>query len=266
MKYFLDTEFLEGTQKTWFGQTEPTIDLISIGIVCEDGREYYAISKDFNLKEAWNRYDIKTMTNLKGDSDTNKMKVYWLRDNVLKPIFKELFKKENSDYMIQMFYPSNKTLEELKRAYFYEKFTYRNFKRLIKKYGKSNKQIAEEIYEFCSNDYHKGNNLTFNQRKEYSLYNKFKPEFYGYYSDYDWVVFCWLFGKMIDLPQGFPMYCIDLKQILDEMPNRPKHTIFGYRTVEDIKSDVDYPKQTNEHNALSDARWNHQLYKFLNTL
>ena len=52
MKYFLDTEFLEGTQKKWFGQTKPTIDLISIGIVCEDGREYYAISKDFNLKEA----------------------------------------------------------------------------------------------------------------------------------------------------------------------------------------------------------------------
>lgn len=51
MKYFIDTEFLEGTQdKTIFGikygQTKPTIDLISIGIVAEDGREYYAVSKD----------------------------------------------------------------------------------------------------------------------------------------------------------------------------------------------------------------------------
>jgi len=58
MKYFIDTEFLEGTQdKTFLGfkysKTKPTIDLISIGIVAEDGREYYAISKDFNLKEAW---------------------------------------------------------------------------------------------------------------------------------------------------------------------------------------------------------------------
>jgi hypothetical protein len=38
MKYFLDTEFLEGTQKKRFmgiayGSTPPTIDLISIGIV-----------------------------------------------------------------------------------------------------------------------------------------------------------------------------------------------------------------------------------------
>ena len=34
MKYFLDTECLEGTQKTLSGKTKPTIDLISIGIVC----------------------------------------------------------------------------------------------------------------------------------------------------------------------------------------------------------------------------------------
>ena len=63
-KYFIDFEFLEGTQlKTFcgfkYGETKPTIDLISIGIVAEDGREYYAFCKDFNLKEAWNRYDIK---------------------------------------------------------------------------------------------------------------------------------------------------------------------------------------------------------------
>ena len=60
MRYYLDTEFLEGTQKSFFGKTKPIIDLISIGIVSEGGREYYAISKDFNLKEAWNRYDIVT--------------------------------------------------------------------------------------------------------------------------------------------------------------------------------------------------------------
>ena len=27
-----------------------------------------------------------------------------------------------------------------------------------------------------------------------------------------------------------------------------------------------YPKQTNEHNALADAKWNFELYKFLNIL
>jgi hypothetical protein len=70
MKYYIDTEFLEGTQSKkllgiTYGQTKPTIDLISIGIVAEDGREYYAISKDFNLKEAWNRFEIKKLHLLK---------------------------------------------------------------------------------------------------------------------------------------------------------------------------------------------------------
>jgi hypothetical protein len=37
MKYFYDTEFLEDGM---------TIELISIGIVAEDGREYYAINAD----------------------------------------------------------------------------------------------------------------------------------------------------------------------------------------------------------------------------
>lgn len=27
-----------------------------------------------------------------------------------------------------------------------------------------------------------------------------------------------------------------------------------------------YPKQTNEHNALADAKWNFELYKFLNNI
>ncbi len=43
MKFFLDTEFVEDGA---------TIDLISIGIVAEDGRPYYAISGEFNLQKA----------------------------------------------------------------------------------------------------------------------------------------------------------------------------------------------------------------------
>lgn len=89
--------------------------------------------------------------------------------------------------------------------------------------------------------------------------NKPNPEFYGYYCDYDWVAFRWLFGRMIDLPSGFPMYCIDLKQKLDEKSKT-------FMPMEDLKALKDYPKQTNEHNALADARWNFELYKFLENL
>ena len=69
------------------------------------------------------------------------------------------------------------------------------------------------------------------------------PEFYAYYADYDHVVLCQLFGSMIDLPEGWPMYTIDLKQIADE-----------------IGFDTDRLSQNNEHNALSDARWDKVLY------
>lgn len=43
MKYFLDTEFIE---------TVGHIELISIGIVSEDGRELYMANHDANLDKA----------------------------------------------------------------------------------------------------------------------------------------------------------------------------------------------------------------------
>lgn len=43
MKYFYDTEFVD---------TGTTVDMISIGIVAEDGRNYYAISNEFDMEVA----------------------------------------------------------------------------------------------------------------------------------------------------------------------------------------------------------------------
>ena len=252
MKYYLDTEFLEGTQKRLFGVTKPTIDLISIGIVCEDGREYYAISKDFNLKEAWNRYDIK-IEQVSGDMRNRypegiKHKVYWIRDNVLKPIFIELRAKEVEEYNIAK--RRNVILDFPTYS-----FSYKNFKRLINKYGKTNKQIAKEIKHFVANRHIEAN------KEQWILdYDTKDVHFYGYYGDYDWVVFCWLFGKMIDLPKGFPMYCIDLKQELV----RKQSEIKGDAVEIDRRDN--YPKQINEHNALADAKWTKQLHDFLNKL
>lgn len=255
MNYFLDTEFLEGTQKTLFGKSKPTIDLISVGIICEDGREYYAISKDFNLKEAWNRWQQRTG---EGDKNNIEPKYYWLRENVLKPIFIELRAKEYA-YANQALYRANVYIstEDLK-------FNYRTIKRLIKKYGKTNKQIAEEIKYFVAN-------RPIGVKKEQWIldYDTKDVHFYGYYSDYDWVVFCWLFGKMINLPKGFPMFAFDLQQESDRIYNLKKEEYIkrgGKNFINKLSNHLDYPKQTNEHNALSDAKWNFELYKFLKTL
>lgn len=261
MKYFLDTEFLEGSQQEKFPislfrkQTPNTIDLISIGIVAEDGREYYAISKDFNLKEAWNRYQMEYRI-VDSGRDKRDVKVYWIRKNVLRPIYNELNTREWND------------CQKALRLGIYVKtpvhnFTYKELKRLLIKYGKTNDTISKEVRDFAMEtgiDYGVGPHT-------------YMPiEFYAYYADYDWVVFCWLFGKMMDLPTGFPMYCKDLKQLFDDKQekrimihgaktraNRPTYNLCEL----DLKKHIDYPKQENEHDALSDARWNKKLYEFL---
>lgn len=51
MRFFYDTEFIEDGS---------TIELISIGIVAEDGREYYAVSEEFDAARAndWVRDNV----------------------------------------------------------------------------------------------------------------------------------------------------------------------------------------------------------------
>ena len=242
--YYYDCEFLEGKQDKRilgfkYGETKHLIDLISIGIVSEDNREYYAISKDFNLYEAWNRYDLLE-ANINKNHSMNGRKEYWIRENVLRPIFYELINKDINFH----------NYDNL--------FTYKYFKKLINKHGKTNKQIAEEVRDFC----YKGCDWNY-PNKEGEI------KFYGYYSDYDHVVLCQLFGKMIDLPKGFPMYTIDLKQESDKIYNIKKEEYIkegGKNFINKLSNHPNYPKQTNEHNALSDAKWNKELHKFINNL
>jgi hypothetical protein len=211
MKYFLDTEFIEGFHKPLFGKKRHFIDLISIAIVCEDGRKYYAVSNEYNYKDA--------------DS--------WVKENVLLPLYRTCLSGD------------------IKNRYDVD-----NFQSFI---GLPNKRIAEEVLLFmgCWRDEH------------FWRVGKDVPEVYGYYADYDWVLFCSLFGRMIDLPKGFPMYCKDLKQMIDakvDKYNFSEDTSKEASILESIKSNPNYPKQENEHSALDDAKWNFKLYNFLQTL
>ncbi len=206
-KYFLDTEFIEGFHKPWFGKRRHFIELISIGICCDDGREYYAVSTDFNEKDA---------------ND-------WVKQNVINQLPEMTFNGSN--------------IQEVKL-------------------WKSNAQILQDLQQFVTRE--RGSD---------------DVEVYGYYADYDWVLFCSLFGRMIDLPKGMPMHCIDLKQMLDEKirkmtmkqfceitgvidtnkttieSNQAWQIIPFKQKLDQIKKMPSYPKQTNEHNALADAKW-----------
>lgn len=172
-RYFLDTEFIEDGR---------TIDLISIGLVCEDGREFYAENIDAKLQNA---------------SD-------WVQENVINHLWSQ---------------QSNKA----------------KFNAWLRDGGEggllSHKEIAREVELFCNPE----------------KYNE--PEFWADYCSYDWVALCQLFGPMMDLPDGFPMYCNDIRQLWV------------------LKGKPDLPKQeTGNHHALYDARHDELLYIFLNGL
>ena len=208
MKYFIDTEFHEYKKKPFLQKHIDTIELISIGIVTDNGREYYAICNEFDA--------------------CNAFKNEWLRDNVLKSIYLEIIKQYHGD-------SRNRVLDKYS-------FTITGFKRMMRHFGKSRKQIAKEIKQFvysCEGvEFHR-NDISGNEHWSYAPLNT-NPQFYAYYADYDWVVFCWIFGRMIDLPKGFPMYCRDLKQIMDEKG-----------LSKDWKKDY-CPDPIGEHNALID--------------
>lgn len=256
MNYFFDTEFHARIKKPWFGKKHHLMELISIGIVDEDGRTYYAVSSDFDLKAAWNNT--------------------WLRENVLHPIYKDLKDIQNENLVEQMFY-----------GHLWSRFTYKSLKLLIKWHGKTNDQIAAEIFNFVNPDlgFHiegYSNSVFKNPASEISLYfDKHnvtviqdhcyaQPEFYAYFADYDWVLLCSLFGSMMDLPPGFPMYCKDLKQYKDQAADNVVYLTGEKPTKEDklhvVESQKNYPLNNNNHNALSDAKWNYKLYIFLKTI
>lgn len=68
-----------------------------------------------------------------------------------------------------------------------------------------------------------------------------KPEFWGYYCAYDWVLFSQLFGDFDSyhkLCGGWPMMCLDVEQLRLSYPNATLP-----------------PPPVEQHHALADAQW-----------
>lgn len=165
MIYALDTEFIEDGR---------TIDLLSIGIVAEDGRTLYKQNVTCDLSKA----------------------NAWVKEHVL-PQLVQCPRGTQNDHQVMLS--------------FGDSCAYGDCPWLFRP------GIRDAILKFIA-------------------YNT-KPIFWGYYSAYDWVVLCQLFGAMMDLPHGWPMYCCDLRQHLDSVGSP-------------ISQPGDIP-----HNALSDALW-----------
>lgn len=72
------------------------------------------------------------------------------------------------------------------------------------------------------------------------------PEFWAYYGSYDHVAMAQIFGTMMELPAFFPMYTMDIKQLM---------VMKGVSSTPIV--------QESEHNALDDARHNLAVFRYL---
>jgi hypothetical protein len=73
-----------------------------------------------------------------------------------------------------------------------------------------------------------------------------KPRFWAWFSAYDWVLFCQLFGGMLNLPKKWPQFVLDLKQ---------EHFLAGSPVL---------PRQMDgQHDALEDAKWGKVVHEIL---
>lgn len=147
MRFWLDTEFIEDGR---------TIELVSVGIVAEDERRYYAELAEADLSRA----------------------SPWVRENVL-------------PYL---------TGHKLSRA-----------------------AVADALREMLGD----------------------APEVWAWFGSYDWVALCQLYGSMVELPRGWPMFVRDVEQVRVAM---------GRPDIQQMRG--------QQHNALADAEhvrvvWQH---------
>jgi hypothetical protein len=176
--YCYDTEFLEDGK---------TIDLISIGIVCEDGREYYAVNADMP-QDRIRQHD-------------------WLMEHVVPSL-----PGTDEPYRLDGYGGWRWVLDTRDTAV------------------KPKRVIADEVRDFLLADG--------------------APELWAYYGAYDHVALAQLWGPMVSLPDGIPMFTHDLVQLLEQVQ----------ASGVDVRVGKGLP---GEHNALADARWDMDLYRTL---
>jgi hypothetical protein len=154
-----DTEFIEDGR---------TIDLVSIGAVDDQGREFYRVSTEFDPAKA----------------------SPWVRDNVLAQLPWDQRDDPDGPW-------------------------------------RSRAQLAADLLAWLA--------PTDNWRD---------LELWSWYAAYDHVALAQLWGPMVNLPRGIPMFTRELQQ-----------------RWEDVGRPTMPPKPANAHDALADARWHRELHQ-----
>lgn len=194
-RYFYDTEFLDNGH---------TIDLISIGIVAEDGRGYYAVNTEANIDAA----------------KTNP----WIVANVLPHL------PMNNRGCLDRVAADGRhpTLIELEQV---------DLDR-TRAETKTKDRIAAEVREFLTADLPDDGDTW--------------CELWADYGAYDHVALAQLWGPMIALPPGIPMFTHDIQQYA-------AHLGIHHNNLPDNTGN-------NEHNALADADNTRARWQYLHVV
>ncbi|MGW4663211.1 3'-5' exoribonuclease domain-containing protein [Streptosporangium sandarakinum] len=189
MRLYYDCEFLEDGR---------TIDLISIGMVAEDGRELYAVNEDIETDPLHSRI----------------CRHRWLMENVVP----------------HLPLSTGRTGAQKGHGLITTSSTYLGFFNL----------------DMTSNDVMPPRMIR-NAVRDFILATP-DVELWAWYGAYDHVALAQLWGRMIDLPAGVPMWTNDLRQEAARLG----------------LTDGDMPTQAEgEHNALADARHNKAIAAYL---
>lgn len=199
------------TYDTEFLEDGSTIMLISIGMVAADGREYYAVNADMDQFEVQRRD--------------------WLLENVWPQLPRVSRFVDHAESVVAS-PPHNERLD-MSVACVKPKWV-----------------IANEVRDFILKGYDPTDDTEWGGDLVATLSSHVPPKLYAYFGAYDHVALAQLYGPMIDLPPGIPMFTHEIKQLIEDAVSKDP----GF----------ELPKQgSGAHNALSDARWNMMVLKQL---
>lgn len=277
LKYFIHCNFIEQMQRPlgWlptigkFNRLRLNLELISVSVLCEDGRRFFAVNNELKPRNVDER-TAKIIEHLpwkktgmagpvdKEDGSGEKDLRYWTGPN---PVYKT--KDEIGKSLFEFFQHNDSGVEH---SIFIEKMMdYNDDGAYFDRWRETHNAL-----------------MTYQLTEKQEMYNQeffAQPELYSYDAHRSWILLYSLYGKPSSVPKGYPEYIKSVRQLFDDTVTEITDRYFSYyskkgepieRTYDEMwelnkKSLIqmdDYP-HLEKSAILMDADWCKQLYDFV---